>query len=59
LPPGKADVANIPYNLVDRVLAAAGEKEEKEDEAVQHKVKVLREALERRVKGLEEVQKTS
>lgn len=53
LPPNKADVANIPYNLVDRVLAAAGEGDEKDDREVQGLVKALKEQVERRTDRLQ------
>ncbi|WWD18377.1 hypothetical protein CI109_102827 [Kwoniella shandongensis] len=52
LPKGKADVTNMPYNLFDRVLAAAQEGDEKDEKAVHNKAKALREEVERRVKGL-------
>jgi nuclear pore complex protein Nup160 len=56
LPKDKADVAAIPYNLLDRVLAAAKEGDEKEDKRVQSKAKALREAIDRRVAGLRKLE---
>jgi nuclear pore complex protein Nup160 len=52
----KPDAANVPYNLIDRVLAAAGEGDEKEDKKVQGKVKALREAVARRTAGLKKLE---
>lgn len=52
LPAGKEFAADIPYNLVDRVLAAAGQGEEKNDAALQAAAKALRGVVERRVTGL-------
>lgn len=59
IPPGKTLVANIPYNLVDRVLAAVGEGDEKDDQRVQRKAEDLREAIARRKEGLAKVRRTS
>ncbi|WVR06261.1 hypothetical protein IAU60_003291 [Kwoniella sp. DSM 27419] len=53
LPRGKADVTDLPYNLIDRVLAAAEEDDEKDETHVQQKAKLLRSEIERRLKGLE------
>ncbi|WVQ96857.1 hypothetical protein IAU59_003964 [Kwoniella sp. CBS 9459] len=53
LPRGKSDAANMPYNLIDRVLAAAKEEDEKDDKKVEQKAKVLREEVERRLQGLQ------
>ncbi|WWC70656.1 uncharacterized protein I206_104607 [Kwoniella pini CBS 10737] len=55
LPSGKSDSAYIPYNLIDRVIAASEEGDEKEEKNVQQKVKVLKEEVERRLKGLEKI----
>lgn len=52
----KPDTAILPYNLFDRVLAAAGEGDEKEDKTVQVKVKALREAIKRRIEGLQKLE---
>ncbi|TXT13507.1 hypothetical protein VHUM_00874 [Vanrija humicola] len=52
LPAGKEFAADIPYNLVDRVLAAAGQGEEKSDRALQAAAKALREVVDRRASGL-------
>jgi hypothetical protein len=48
-------VVNIPYTLIDRVLAAASEGPEKDDPKVQVAVKGLREDVDRRLAGLEKV----
>jgi hypothetical protein len=48
-------VVNVPYTLIDRVLAAASEGAEKDDPKVQVAVKGLREDVERRLAGLEKV----
>ncbi|OCF41500.1 hypothetical protein I317_04703 [Kwoniella heveanensis CBS 569] len=53
LPPGRPDVANLPYNLIDRVLAAVQEDDEKDDKKVQQKAKVLRKEVDRRLQGLQ------
>ncbi|WWC62448.1 uncharacterized protein I303_105044 [Kwoniella dejecticola CBS 10117] len=58
LPPGKSNSANIPYNLFDRVLAAAQEGDEKEEKNVQRKAKLLKEEIERRLDGLEKITRT-
>ncbi|KAK6908300.1 hypothetical protein I203_102301 [Kwoniella mangroviensis CBS 8507] len=55
LPKGKSNVSNLPYNLIDRVLAASKEGDEKQEKNVQQKVKVLREEVQRRIKGLEKL----
>ncbi len=52
-------MANIPYNLLDRVLAATAEGDEKDDQGVQRKASDLREAVARRKEGLGDVQRTS
>lgn len=52
----KPDTANIPYNLIDRILAAAGDGDEKDDENVKRKVKALTEAVERRTQGLKKLE---
>ncbi|KAL1412954.1 hypothetical protein Q8F55_000703 [Vanrija albida] len=52
LPAGKEFAADIPYNLVDRVLVAAGQGEEKSDGALQAATKALRGVVEGRVSGL-------
>lgn len=48
-------MVNIPYTLIDRVLAAASEGSEKDDPKVQVAVKGLREDVDRRLAGLEKV----
>jgi hypothetical protein len=48
-------VVNIPYTLIDRVLAAAAEGGEKEDANIQAASKGLREDVERRLAGLAKV----
>jgi hypothetical protein len=48
-------VVNIPYTLIDRVLAAAGDGGEKEDTKIQASAKALREDVERRLTGLAKV----
>jgi nuclear pore complex protein Nup160 len=53
--PKKADVAYIPYNLIDRVIAATKESPEKEDEVLQTRVRALEEDLKRRIEGLEKI----
>lgn len=55
LPKGKSNVANAPYTLIDRVLAAAEEGHEKDDSKVRASVKGLREDVKRRLEGLEKV----
>ncbi|WRT67678.1 uncharacterized protein IL334_004650 [Kwoniella shivajii] len=52
LPPGKSDSTYIPYNLIDRVLAAAQEGDEKEEKNVQQKAKVVEEETQRRLQAL-------
>ena len=52
----RTNVAALPYNLFDRVLAAANEGDEKDDKRVQAKVAVLRQAIERRVTGLRKLE---
>lgn len=52
----KPDSANVPYNLIDRVIAAAGEGDEKDDKKVQVRVKALREAVARRTAGLKKLE---
>ncbi|RXK41625.1 hypothetical protein M231_01124 [Tremella mesenterica] len=49
---GRGDVTILPWNLLDRVLAAAGEGDEGKDEEVQNKVKKLKEDIQRRKVGL-------
>lgn len=53
LPPKRADVANVPYTLIDRVVAAARDGPEKGDLAVQRKLEVLEEEVKRRIDGLQ------
>jgi nuclear pore complex protein Nup160 len=53
LPKGRADVAVVPYALVDRVLVAAREGVEKDEKRVQVKVKALEDEVRRRTEGLE------
>jgi hypothetical protein len=48
-------VVNIPYTLIDRVLAAAAEGPEEDDVKVQVAVKGLKEDMDRRLAGLEKV----
>jgi len=48
-------VVNIPYTLIDRVLAAAAEGPEKDDPKVQVAVKGLKEDVNRRLTGLKKV----
>jgi hypothetical protein len=48
-------VVNIPYTLIDRVLAAAAEGSEKDDEKVQALAKGLKEDVDRRLVGLAKV----
>jgi nuclear pore complex protein Nup160 len=48
-------VVNVPYTLIDRVLAAASEGNEKDDPKVQVAAKGLREDVDRRLAGLEKV----
>jgi hypothetical protein len=55
LPPQRSGVVNIPYTLIDRVLAAAADGPEKDDPKVQIAVKGLREDVDRRLAGLEKV----
>ncbi|WVF69357.1 hypothetical protein IAT40_004133 [Kwoniella sp. CBS 6097] len=52
LPKGRSDAANLPYNLVDRVLAAAKDADEKDDKKIQQKAKSLKEDVDRRIQGL-------
>lgn len=49
----------LPFNLFDRVLAASGEGDEKDEQRVQGKAKVLREGIGRRKEGLAKVKGTS
>jgi len=49
-------VVNVPYTLIDRVLAAAAEGPEKENKKVQAAVKGLREDVDRRLAGLDKIQ---
>ena len=49
----------IPYNLIDRVLAATTEGDERDDTQVQSKASTLRESVERRIQGLNKLEKTS
>ncbi|WWC88782.1 uncharacterized protein L201_003695 [Kwoniella dendrophila CBS 6074] len=55
LPPNKSDSANLPYNLIDRVLKASGEGDEKDEKNVQQKSTLLKEEVERRIKGLQKL----
>ncbi|WVW84551.1 hypothetical protein I302_106585 [Kwoniella bestiolae CBS 10118] len=55
LPKGKSNTTKLPYNLIDRVLAASQEGDEKDEQNVQQKAKVLREEIQRRLKGLEKI----
>ena len=48
-------MVNIPYTLIDRVLAAAAEGPEKDDPKVQVAVKGLKEDVNRRLTGLKKV----
>jgi nuclear pore complex protein Nup160 len=48
----KANVVYTPYGLIERVLAAAHEGEEKDDGSVQRKAEALREAVGRRKDGM-------
>jgi nuclear pore complex protein Nup160 len=52
----RPDAAYVPYNLVDRVLAAAGEGSERDDVSVQEKVRALREAVGRWTQGLKRIE---
>ncbi|ORY31381.1 nucleoporin Nup120/160-domain-containing protein [Naematelia encephala] len=52
LPKGKDNAANIPYNLFDRVVAAAAEGEEGKDEVLKRKVETLQDSIRRRKDGL-------
>ncbi|KAK4684665.1 hypothetical protein P7C73_g5499, partial [Tremellales sp. Uapishka_1] len=58
LPKGKTFVQSLPYNLIDRVVAACGEGDEKEDKGIQSKVGMLRNQLDKRVQGLAKVDST-
>jgi len=53
--PRKADAAYIPYNLIDRVVAATEDGPEKDDKVLQAKVDGLKEELKRRIEGLRKV----
>lgn len=53
----KADAADMPYNLLDRVIVAAHEGDEKDDKRVQGKVKALRATIERRLEGLKRIER--
>lgn len=53
LPKGKSNAVCLPYNLFDRVLAAAGRGDEIEETLVQQKAKVLRKEVLRRLEALE------
>ena len=52
---GKADVTNIPYNLIDRVLAASEDGDEKDNQRLQSKAKDLREMISRRKAELKKI----
>lgn len=55
LPADKSNAADMPYTLIDRVLAAAESGDEKDDVKVQAAVKGLREDVKRRLEGLEKL----
>ncbi|KAL7423223.1 hypothetical protein Q5752_002523 [Cryptotrichosporon argae] len=55
LPANKADAAYIPYTLIDRVLAATQDSDEKDEPAVQAKASQLRAEVERRVAALKKL----
>jgi nuclear pore complex protein Nup160 len=46
-------VADVPYTLIDRVMAAARDGPEKGESAVQRKLKVLEDEVKRRIDGLQ------
>ena len=55
LPPRKPNTAYTPFNLFDRVVAAASEAAEKDDARIQHRVAELKKELQRRKQSLRQV----
>ncbi|WVN88634.1 uncharacterized protein L203_103845 [Cryptococcus depauperatus CBS 7841] len=52
LPKGQSLTTFIPYNLIDRLIAAAEEDASEGDEAIGRKVEMLKEEVSKRIKGL-------
>ena len=55
LPPKKSNITYTPFNLIDRVIAAAQETQEKDEPGVQVKVKALQDMMAQRIEGLKKV----